>query len=109
MLLGAPLVAACRDEAARSIEGTLVDTGMRRGHAMRDVRGIPAVPEGRWRRTGVVVIGAGVAGLGAAWWLKRNGRSDVTVIELDDVGHWLPERAPQDCARAIIARVASVD
>ncbi len=85
MLLGAPLVAACRDEAARSIEGTLVDTGMRRGHAMRDVRGIPAVPEGRWRRTGVVVIGAGVAGLGAAWWLKRNGRSDVTVIELDDV------------------------
>jgi pimeloyl-ACP methyl ester carboxylesterase len=35
--------------------------------------------------------------------------ADYELIELDDVGHWLPERAPQDCARAIIARVASVD
>ena len=34
--------------------------------------------------------------------------ADYELVELDE-GHWLPERAPQACARAIIARVASVD
>ncbi|MCE9576076.1 MAG: FAD-dependent oxidoreductase [Deltaproteobacteria bacterium] len=85
MLLGAPLAAACGGGGARTIEGSLVETGMGRGHAMRDLRAIPAVPDGRWRRTGVIVIGGGVAGLSAAWWLRRNGRTDVTVVELDDV------------------------
>lgn len=85
MLLGAPILAACRGRADAPIAGALVATGMDRGHRLRDLRAIPAVPEGRWRRTGVIVIGAGVAGLAAAWWLQRSGRRDVTVVELDEV------------------------
>ena len=38
-------------------------------------------------RTRVVILGAGPAGLGAAWQLLRHGKADVTIIEQrDDVG-----------------------
>jgi phytoene dehydrogenase-like protein len=85
MLLGAPvaLAAACRGGAAdRVIDGALIDTGMARGH--RFVRD-GAIP-GRmgWRYAEVVIVGAGVAGLAAAWWLRRGGITNVLVLELDD-------------------------
>src|SRR3954470_18420871 len=87
MLLGAPFAyAACsRGAATRPAlpPGSLIDTGMARGHAaVRDGR-VPAVSE--WRKTRVAIIGGGVAGLGAAWELRRRGIRDVTVLELDDV------------------------
>lgn len=89
MLLGAPFVAAlgCRTRAPRIPPGTLVDTGMARGHALvRDQRVAPVAPVApAWREHAVAIIGAGVAGLGAAWELRRRGIDDVVVLELDDV------------------------
>jgi glycine/D-amino acid oxidase-like deaminating enzyme len=86
MLLGAPIAAAlaCRGSAPRMPPGTLVGTGMARGHAaVRDphAAAAPAV----WREHAVVIIGGGVAGLTAAWDLARRGVRDVVVLELDDV------------------------
>lgn len=88
MLLGAPaaLALGCGGRGARALDGTLVDTGMARGHAaLRDARGEVRVPDGAWRRARVIVVGGGVAGLAAAWWLDRAGVKDVVVLELDDV------------------------
>jgi len=85
MLLGAPVAAAigCGARAPRIPPGTLVETGAKRGHAaVRDGR--PVAPSA-WRRHRVVIVGGGVAGLAAAWELRRRGISDVVVLELDDV------------------------
>src|SRR5262245_54409287 len=82
MLLGAPLALACNRTQRHLPPGTLVDTGMARAHAaIRD--GTPPNVNA-WRRHRVVVVGGGVAGLGAAWELRRRGISDVVVLELDD-------------------------
>lgn len=84
MLLGAPLAAACTTGARRIPPGSLVETGARRGHAaVRDMAA--AVAPATWRRHQVVIVGAGVAGLTAAWELARRGIRDVVVLELDDV------------------------
>lgn len=81
MLLGAAAACRVRDRAGLP-PGTLVETGMKRGHAMRD-GAVPAVTA--WRQARVVIVGGGVAGLGAAWELRRRGVRDVLVLELDDV------------------------
>jgi phytoene dehydrogenase-like protein len=85
LLLGAPLAAlGCGGRGARIPPGTLVGTGMARGHAaVRDAGALPAVAA--WREHAVVIVGAGVAGLAAAWELARRGIRDVVVLELDDV------------------------
>jgi glycine/D-amino acid oxidase-like deaminating enzyme len=84
MLLGAPVAAGlgCSTRAPRIPPGALVDTGMARGHAMRDRVAPPQVRT--WRDHAVVIVGAGVAGLTAAWELRRRAITDVVVLELDD-------------------------
>ncbi|HWO24014.1 MAG TPA: FAD-dependent oxidoreductase [Kofleriaceae bacterium] len=92
---GAAGGAACGGAGAPRIPpGVLVETGARRGHAaLRDLAaggaggagGAGAVAPGRWRAHRVVIVGAGIAGLGAAWELRRRGIADVVVLELDDV------------------------
>jgi glycine/D-amino acid oxidase-like deaminating enzyme len=83
LLLGAPLALACR-RRARIPPGTLVGTGMARGHAaVREPGAPPAVTA--WREHAVAIVGAGVAGLAAAWELARRGIRDVVVLELDEV------------------------
>ena len=83
MLLGAPFAFACRSSRRRVPPGTLVDTGMARAHAAIRDGAVPAVTA--WREQRVVIVGGGVAGLGAAWELRRRGIRDVLVLELDDV------------------------
>ncbi len=89
-LLGAPLaLAACRGGGrVRVPDGELLTPGKAAGHRLRDAAsagGDVRVPDHRWRRTEVVVIGGGVAGLAAAWWLDRAGVRDLLVLELDRV------------------------
>src|SRR5439155_4859908 len=80
-LLGA---AACRQLGARRTPpGTLVETGMQRGH--RFVRDRAPIHATRRADHQVVIVGAGVAGLAAAWALQRRGVEQVVVLELDDV------------------------
>jgi glycine/D-amino acid oxidase-like deaminating enzyme len=84
MLLGAPFAAAigCGTPARRTPPGQLIETGMTLGHAA--LRDRPAAPVQTWREHAVVIVGAGVAGLTAAWELRRRGITDVVVLELDD-------------------------
>jgi glycine/D-amino acid oxidase-like deaminating enzyme len=84
LLLGAPLAAACSrgGERRATPPGTLVDTGMVRAHAAIRDGALPAVT--RWRRQRVVIVGGGIAGLAAAWELRRRGVRDVVLLELDD-------------------------
>ena len=52
-----------------------------RGHRLRgETAGTPDT----WERASVVVAGAGVSGLSAAWALDRAGMSDFVVLELED-------------------------
>ncbi len=92
MLLGAPLAAswACRGEARRGTPpGELIDTGAEAGHRwLRDAQAAAADPAAAsaprtLQRHRVVIVGGGVAGLSAAWALRRGGVSDVAVLELD--------------------------
>ncbi len=92
MLLGAAGAACGGAGAPRIPPGVLVETGARRGHAaLRDAAGAGAGSAAsapaptRWREHRVVIVGAGIAGLAAAWELRRRGIADVVVLELDDV------------------------
>ena len=91
-LLGAPVaLAACRGGGAEPLpDGELLTPGKAAGHRLRDAaRGGPGpgvrVPDSAWRTVDVAVIGGGIAGLGAAWWLDRGGVRDLVVLELDRV------------------------
>src|SRR5436309_3288059 len=72
----------CRPSAAAPIEGAIVGVGHRLGHRLRDGGAWP--PPARTERVAVVIVGGGVAGLGAAWHLARSGVKDLAVLELED-------------------------
>ena len=70
-------------------DGQLHDFGRQRAHAhlRGEAPALSALGElSSWprRRAQVVVVGAGIAGLSAAWRLKRAGVEDVLVLELGD-------------------------
>jgi phytoene dehydrogenase-like protein len=102
--LGAPFLAACRAgrPAQLPFEGELLGNDVRIGHRLRAPRivgsreafaegpGPPsaaAAPESRdglrTSRTSVLIVGAGVAGLSAAWRLERAGVRDFRILELE--------------------------
>lgn len=86
-LLGAPaLLGGCRVQPEPLPDGELLLPGKAAGHRLRDAASGPALSSvARLERASVVVVGAGAAGLCAAWWLERAGVKDVVVLELDDV------------------------
>ncbi len=85
MFLGAPLAAAaCRESGVtpRFPEGEIVGANVELGHILREGRTFD-VPTELWETIDVAIIGGGVAGLSAAWWLAREGRRDFAVFELE--------------------------
>jgi phytoene dehydrogenase-like protein len=85
-------LAACgtgRRGSGAAIEGAIVGGSHRRGHRIRDGFRPPA---SRREEVAVAILGAGVAGLSAAWALERAGFHDFLVLELED--------APGGTARA---------
>lgn len=82
--LGAPLaLAACRSGAVQKFpEGRIVGANVSLGHILRENRTFE-VPAGNWQNAKVGIVGAGVAGLSAAWQLKRKGVNDLVVLELE--------------------------
>jgi protoporphyrinogen oxidase len=82
--LGVPVaLAACRTgEAPVLPAGEIVGASDIIGHRIRD--GVRIDPSrDQWERTGVVIVGAGIAGLSAAWQLLRAGFEDFVLIELE--------------------------
>jgi hypothetical protein len=82
-LLGLPVaLAACKSRRPALPPGELVGASDVVGHRLR--AGIAVtVPPDNWKRTGVAIVGAGVAGLSAAWRLLRSGFEDFVLLELE--------------------------
>lgn len=83
-ILGAPLAAAAcaRPKAPRRIEGRIVGGSATFGHSLR-ARSGDVPPVASWSDAGIVIVGAGIAGLSAAWALERAGFHDYLVLELE--------------------------
>ena len=80
-LLGVPL--ATLPGCSRSLlppEGELHTTNFGIGHKIRDSYRPAAT---KTERVGVVIVGAGIAGLSAAWRLLESGFDDFVVLELE--------------------------
>jgi len=63
------------------VAGRFVDEGLAAGHRIRDRSSISA--PARVVHTPVIIVGAGIAGLSAAWWLDRRGFRDFLLLELE--------------------------
>ena len=68
-------------KSGRRIEGGFVHESHALGHRLRDGAAFPSPRE--TRRSPVVIVGGGVAGLSAAWWLARKGMDDFVVLEME--------------------------
>lgn len=71
----------CSPQAAAFPDGELLGVSSNLGHQLRDGK-FPA--PGSKRRVHIAIVGAGVAGLSAAWALARAGVDDFTVLELEN-------------------------
>jgi protoporphyrinogen oxidase len=84
LLAGGALLAAgggCRAIGAAPVEGGFVGAGPQLGHLLREP-GLP--PPTARERVEVAIVGAGVAGLAAAWHLARGGVRDLVVLDLEN-------------------------
>jgi glycine/D-amino acid oxidase-like deaminating enzyme len=84
LFLGAPFAAAaCRNNEPLPLPpGELVGASDTVGHRLRSHAHARPGPDA-WSSHEVVIVGAGVAGLAAAWRLRHAGVQDVVVLELE--------------------------
>jgi glycine/D-amino acid oxidase-like deaminating enzyme len=66
----------------RPIAGSFVNESVQAGHLLRDHATFPA-PK-RTEKVPVVVVGGGIAGLSAAWRLRKRGFTDFVLLEMND-------------------------
>ena len=79
--VGAAALAGCAPAGEPPLPpGELLDMSHALGHRLRD-GGFPAPAE--FRRTGVVIVGAGISGLAAAWKLAKAGVDDFLLLEME--------------------------
>ncbi len=78
--IAAPLLQLGR-KARPPITGSFVLDGFPLGHKLRDHAAFPAPRE--QRRLPLVIIGGGMAGLSAAWWLRKKGFADFALLEME--------------------------
>ena len=76
--------AACTRSDVAAYTGDWVGANAERGHRLRDTKsGALPAPQVQ-RRAGVLIVGAGIAGLAAARTLARAGIDDVQLFDLED-------------------------
>jgi protoporphyrinogen oxidase len=80
--LGAPLALSACKSSKRVPEGEMAFRPEELGHRLRDQRP-PEIAAERWERAGIVIVGAGIAGLAAARRLLAAGYDDFVILELD--------------------------
>ncbi|WP_206860317.1 NAD(P)/FAD-dependent oxidoreductase [Lysobacter changpingensis] len=94
-LAGAAAVGTARLRGEDRVVPEIHFPGMREGHALRDSPGAFAASHGGLR-SGVAILGSGVAGMACAWALARAGRRDFVLLQgpeyggnaaSDDLGH----------------------
>jgi len=66
----------------RPIAGSFVNDSFQAGHLLRDHASFPA-PK-RIEKVGVVIVGGGIAGLSAAWRLRKRGFTDFVLLEMNE-------------------------
>ncbi len=84
VLLGSPMAfAACRSGVSpRFPEGEIVGPNVSLGHILRENLNLE-VPIDKWETKTIAIIGGGVAGLTAAWKLKKENFDDFVLIEIE--------------------------
>jgi len=82
--LGAPFaLAACRENNSRRFpDGEIVGQSVELGHILRENRVFEVSAE-NWKDVKVAIVGGGVAGLSAAWKLRKENLSDFVLFELE--------------------------
>ncbi len=82
-LLGMPAaLAGCTRHGERRLPpGEIVGAAANIGHRLRDRTVLPR--PAHWERTGVIIVGAGIAGLAAAWRFRKAGFHDFRILELE--------------------------
>jgi protoporphyrinogen oxidase len=85
-------LSGCRN-ALTAVTGDLLKPGMTIGHHIRDRSGaarsdidataVTSKSDGNQRHVDVAIVGGGIAGLSAAWHLKRSGLSSLRIFELE--------------------------
>jgi protoporphyrinogen oxidase len=70
-------------QAKASIPCKMLGPSMSIGHKLRDGATLGRKSEQPPEECKVTIIGAGISGLSAAWWLKRQGMTDFRILELE--------------------------
>lgn len=68
-------------KTSRPVEGRLIDDSHLLGHKLRDRAAFPAPKQ--QARVPVVIVGGGISGLSAAWWLRKKRFSDFIILEME--------------------------
>src|SRR6266852_4424444 len=79
--LGSAALVGLSLKSERKIEGSFVNDSFQIGHLLRDRAGFPAAK--RIERVPVVIVGGGIAGLSAAWRLRKRGFNDFVLLEMN--------------------------
>ena len=64
----------------RGVTGGFVDDGHELGHRLRDHASFPGAKQ--TIKMPIVIVGGGIAGLSAAWWLDKRGFRDFVLLEM---------------------------
>jgi len=68
-------------KSEKRIEGSFVNDSFQMGHLLRDRAALP--PANRIEKFPVVIVGGGIAGLSAAWRLRKRGFTDFVLLEMN--------------------------
>jgi len=77
----APALVGLTAKAGRPIAGRFVNDSFPLGHRIRDRARFPA--PARTERVAIAIVGAGMAGLSAAWRLQKRGFHDFVLLEME--------------------------